>query len=79
MKSPPLVKAVFFSLPLHGHINPTLPLVRELVERGDRIAYYSTPAFAANRTGRRAISPVSQRFSAGPAAIAERLEELSPC
>jgi UDP:flavonoid glycosyltransferase YjiC (YdhE family) len=41
------MKALFFSLPLHGHTNPTLPLVRELTERGDQIVYYSTPAFAA--------------------------------
>ena len=41
------MKALFFSLPLHGHINPTLPLVRELAGRGEQIIYYSTPAFAA--------------------------------
>lgn len=29
----------FASVPAHGHINPTLPLVRELVSRGHRVTY----------------------------------------
>ena len=41
-----MAKALFLSLPLHGHTNPSLPLVRELVGRGDSIVYYSTSAFA---------------------------------
>ena len=36
---------VFFNVPAYGHLNPTLALVRELVARGERIDYYSTPAF----------------------------------
>ena len=42
-----MAKVLFLSLPLHGHVNPTLPLVRELVDRGDEIVYYATDAFAA--------------------------------
>ena len=34
-------KVLFFSLPLQGHTNPTLPLVKELVRRGEEVAYYS--------------------------------------
>ena len=41
-----MAKALFLSLPLHGHINPSLPLVRELVARDDEIVYYSTDRFA---------------------------------
>jgi MGT family glycosyltransferase len=40
-------KALFLGLPLHGHVNPTLPLVRALVERGHDITYYARPNFAA--------------------------------
>lgn len=40
-----MAKAVFFSIPAHGHINPTLPLVAELIRSGDEIVYYSTVAF----------------------------------
>jgi MGT family glycosyltransferase len=45
--------AVFFGLPAHGHTNPSLPLVQELVARGHRVVYYSSTAFeeAIVRTG----------------------------
>ena len=35
----------FFSIPAHGHVNPTLPLVRELTARGHRVLYYNTEEF----------------------------------
>ncbi|MBQ5780743.1 MAG: hypothetical protein IIW10_02195 [Spirochaetaceae bacterium] len=34
-------KIVFFSIPAHGHINPTLGVVKELVSRGHSVWYYS--------------------------------------
>ncbi|MFD2700990.1 macrolide family glycosyltransferase [Paenibacillus shunpengii] len=34
-------KIVFFSIPAHGHTNPTIPVVRELVNRGHEVWYYS--------------------------------------
>jgi MGT family glycosyltransferase len=36
---------VFFSVPAHGHVNPTLGLVAELTRRGERILYYCTGEF----------------------------------
>jgi MGT family glycosyltransferase len=36
---------VYFSLPACGHINPTLPVVRELAGRGQQVVYYSTERF----------------------------------
>ncbi|MBS5957033.1 MAG: hypothetical protein KIC73_09040 [Clostridiales bacterium] len=30
---------------LHGHVNPTLPLVEELVNRGDKVWYFGTDSF----------------------------------
>src|SRR5258707_408505 len=36
---------VYFSFPAHGHINPTLPVVRELVRRGQDVVYFSTAQF----------------------------------
>ncbi|WP_010277185.1 macrolide family glycosyltransferase [Paenibacillus senegalensis] len=34
-------KIVFFSIPAHGHTNPTIPVVTELVKQGHRVWYYS--------------------------------------
>lgn len=34
-------KIVFFCIPAHGHTNPTLGVVRELIHRGHQIYYYS--------------------------------------
>ena len=35
----------FFNIPFHGHVNPTLPLIRELAKRGEEITYFSSTAF----------------------------------
>lgn len=40
-------KALFFNVPAHGHINPSLPLVEELVRRGHQITYFVTEHFRA--------------------------------
>src|SRR5580765_5493381 len=73
-----MAKALFLSLPLHGHTNPSLPLVRELVARGDDVLYYSTGAFAAKieQTGAR-YRPYRNAFLADITQLPERLEELS--
>ena len=34
-------KIVFFCIPAHGHTNPTLGVVRELISRGHQVYYYS--------------------------------------
>lgn len=34
-----------FSIPAHGHVNPTLPLVRELLARGHHVRYYNAESF----------------------------------
>ena len=34
-------KIVFFCIPAHGHTNPTLAVVRELISRGHQVWYYS--------------------------------------
>ena len=34
-------KIVFFCIPAHGHTNPTLNVVRELISRGHQVWYYS--------------------------------------
>ncbi|QRN97758.1 hypothetical protein JRI60_01330 [Archangium violaceum] len=50
-----MAKGAFFNVPLHGHVNATLPVVRELVEQGEQITYYLTDSFRSQveRTGAR--------------------------
>jgi len=36
---------VCFSFPADGHVNPTLPVIRELVRRGQQVVYYGTEVF----------------------------------
>lgn len=40
-----MATGVFFNVPAHGHINPTLPVVHELVQRGETIVYYAMAGF----------------------------------
>jgi MGT family glycosyltransferase len=35
----------FYNIPFHGHVNPTLPFMRELVRRGEQVTYFSSPTF----------------------------------
>jgi MGT family glycosyltransferase len=37
----------FVNIGMHGYINPTLPVVAELVRRGHTVIYHASPAFAA--------------------------------
>ncbi len=52
-------KALFFNVPAHGHINPSLPLVAELTKRGHHITYFSTEGF---RTKVEAVGAVFQPY-----------------
>ncbi|MEV6158277.1 macrolide family glycosyltransferase [Nonomuraea sp. NPDC052129] len=36
----------FLNIAMHGHINPTLPVVAELVRRGHSVTYHTSPAFS---------------------------------
>jgi len=73
-----MAKALFFSFPLSGHIHPSLPLVRELVQRGDEIVYYATDAFAAKVEGAQArYRPYRNPFLANLQHLPEQLHELS--
>lgn len=38
-------KVLFLGVPSHGHVNPTLGLVNELVKQGEDVIYFSSPAF----------------------------------
>lgn len=38
-------RIVFFSIPAHGHTNPTIEVVRALIQRGNIVRYYSFDVF----------------------------------
>jgi MGT family glycosyltransferase len=40
------MKVAVFPLPAYGHVNPTLPIARELSRRGDEVTYYLSETFA---------------------------------
>ena len=47
---------LFAPMPFSGHINPGLPIARELVERGHDVRWYTTPRF------QRAIEKIGARY-----------------
>lgn len=40
-----MAKIAFINIPAHGHTNPTLPVVRELLKNGHEVLYYSSEEF----------------------------------
>jgi MGT family glycosyltransferase len=63
-------RIVYFSFPAHGHVNPTLPVIRELASRGEQIRYFVTPPFA------RAIGETGAQYC--PYTERVRMPELGP-
>lgn len=55
-----MAKIAYIGIPAHGHTNPTLPIVRELVQRGHEVLYYNAAAFCAK------IAPTGVDFRAYP-------------
>jgi MGT family glycosyltransferase len=51
-------KALFFNVPAHGHLNPSLPLVAELARRGHDVTYYCSEGYRAR------IEATGARFQA---------------
>jgi MGT family glycosyltransferase len=51
---------VFVTPPAHGHVNPTLPVIRELVQRGEQVIAYNTEEF------RPQLEQAGARFKAYP-------------
>ena len=39
------MRYLFAPIPVTGHVNPGLPIARELVRRGHDVRWYSTPRF----------------------------------
>ncbi len=45
----------FYTIPAHGHVNPTLPLIGELVLRGEKVTVYTCEPFRAKFEAQGAI------------------------
>src|SRR5688572_7464150 len=45
-KDHPVPHIAIVSIPAHGHVNPSLEIVRTLVARGHRVTYANDPSFA---------------------------------
>ena len=65
-------RIVHFSFPGHGSINPTLPVMRELVRRGDEVIYFGTELF------RQAIQTTGAGFCAYTPRIAMPVQGPGP-
>ncbi|CAM5293368.1 Macrolide-inactivating glycosyltransferase OS=Streptomyces tendae OX=1932 GN=mgt PE=3 SV=1 [Streptomyces tendae] len=59
-----------FSIAAHGHVNPSLEVIRELVARGHRVTY-AIRRCSRTRSPRPVPSPSSRRHAAGPDADPE--------
>lgn len=61
-------KIIFVTPPAHGHVNPTLPIMQELIQRGEQVICYNSPEFRPQieRTGAifRAYPPIEMTTSA---------------
>jgi MGT family glycosyltransferase len=40
-----MARAAFLNIPAHGHVNPTLPVVAELMRLGESVIYFNTEEF----------------------------------
>ena len=71
-----MAKILFFNIPAYGHVNPTLPVVTELVRRGHQLVYYNADTFE------QAIKATGAEFRAYPhsstseAELAEHIHNL---
>ncbi|MBV9453770.1 MAG: hypothetical protein JOZ19_06570 [Rubrobacter sp.] len=71
-----------FNVPAYGHVNPTLPVVGELIARGEQVIYYLTEEFETQvrHTGAsfRHIDGIQHRFKVPPGfALGLRANDLN--
>jgi MGT family glycosyltransferase len=63
-----MAKIIYVGLPAHGHTNPTLPVMQELIQRGHQILYYNAETF------RTKVEPTGVDFRALPEPMPTELE-----
>lgn len=71
-----MAKIIYVGLPAHGHTNPTLPVVHELIKRGHDVIYYNAASFQTK------LTPTGVDFRAYPEPmpterqVSEAMQEL---
>jgi hypothetical protein len=71
-----MAKLLFFNIPAHGHVNPTLPVVTELVQRGHHVVYYNSDTFEQAIKGTGAEFRSYPNSSTSEADLAKRVNNL---
>lgn len=69
-------KFLFISIPAYGHVNPTLPIVTELVQRGHQVVYYNADTFEQVIKGTGAEFRSYPNSSTSEAEFAKRVNNL---
>ena len=69
----------FLNIGMHGHVNPTLPVVAELVRRGHTVTYHTSPAFRAEieKLARAGSSYADHREDVGRERADERSDDVA--
>ena len=71
-----MAKLLFFNIPAYGHVNPTLPVVTELVKRGHHVVYYNSETFEQAIKGTEAEFRSYPNSSTSEADLAKRVNNL---
>lgn len=71
-----MAKILFFNIPAYGHVNPTLPVVSELVQRGHQLIYYNSDTFEQALKGTAAEFRSYPNSSTSEAELAKRVSNL---
>jgi len=71
-----MAKLLFFNIPAYGHVNPTLPVVTELVQRGHQVIYYNSDTFEQAIKGTGAEFRSYPNSSTSEAELAKRVNNL---
>ena len=71
-----MAKFLFFNIPAYGHVNPTLPVVTELVRRGHQVVYYNADTFEQTIKGTGVDFRSYPNSSTSEAELAKRVNNL---
>ena len=71
-----MAKLLFFNIPAYGHVNPTLPVVAELMQRGHHVVYYNSDTFEQAIKGTGAEFRSYPNSSTSEAELAKRINNL---